>query len=150
VHARNVRRRANEHGAHAPFPRTARLNQVLREVVADALERLADIDERLRLVTVTGVDIASDLSHATVYLSALDEQTAEALEELRPELQQSIGRQVRMKRTPRLHFAADPAVAHAMRVEEILRKMHEGRASGGEDERDDGLERGPKSAGDSA
>ncbi len=145
-----VRRRGNEHGAHAPYPRTARLNQVLREVVADALERLTDIDERLRLVTVTGVDIASDLSHAEVYLSALDEQTAEALEELRPGLQQSIGRQVRMKRTPRLHFAADPAVAHGMRVEEILRRMHEGHARSEEHGHDDGPASGPKSAGPGA
>jgi ribosome-binding factor A len=144
VHARAVRRRTNEHGAHAPYPRTARLNQVLREVVADALERLTDVDERLRLVTVTGVDIASDLSHAEVYLSALDEQTAEALEELRPELQRGIGRQVRMKRTPRLHFAEDPAVAHGMRVDEILRRMHEGHPRDEEDGHADS-ERDPKS-----
>jgi len=101
------------------------VNQVLREIVADALERIADTEERLRLVTVTGVHTSSDLRHATVYLSSLDDMMSEALEEIRVELQRAIGTQVRMKRTPHLEFAADPAVAHGMRVEEILRRVHE-------------------------
>jgi len=47
-----------------------RVNEVVREVVADELERLSD--PRLGLVTVTGVDVSNDLRHATVYYSALD------------------------------------------------------------------------------
>ena len=96
---------------------------MLREVVAEALERLADTEDRLRLVTVTGVQTTADLSRAKVYMSSLDSDAAEALEELRGELQRAIGTQVRMKRTPLLEFAADPAVAHGMRVEEILHRV---------------------------
>ncbi|MHB8329856.1 MAG: 30S ribosome-binding factor RbfA [Acidimicrobiales bacterium] len=107
------------------FPRTARVNQVLREVVADALERMADVDDRLRLVTVTAVDTAPDLRHAVVYLSSLSDDTAEALDEQRAQLQRAIANQVRLKRTPQLDFAPDPGVAHGMRVEEILRHLHE-------------------------
>ena len=45
-----------QHGlAAAPYP-LARVNQLLRQVLAEELERLADADERLRLVTVTSVD----------------------------------------------------------------------------------------------
>jgi ribosome-binding factor A len=47
-----------------------RVNEVVREVVADELERLSD--PRLGLVTVTGVEVSNDLRHATVYYSALD------------------------------------------------------------------------------
>ena len=46
----------SERRSQAPCPRTARVNELLREVLADALERAADADERLRLVTVTSVD----------------------------------------------------------------------------------------------
>ena len=63
--------RRREKRAPAPYPRTARVNEVLREVVAEELERMADTDDRLRLVTVTSVDITPDLSRATVYLSSL-------------------------------------------------------------------------------
>ena len=38
------------------YPRSARVNEVLREVLAEALERLADADERLALLTITGVE----------------------------------------------------------------------------------------------
>lgn len=75
-------------------------------------------------MTITGVETSSDLSRATVYLSSLDEPGTEALEDVRAELQHAIGTQVRMKRTPHLHFVADPAVEQGMRVEEILRRVN--------------------------
>jgi ribosome-binding factor A len=96
---------------------------VLREVLAEDLERLADADERLRLLTITSVDTAPDLRTATVYLSSLEEEAAEALEERRLQLQRSVGRQMRIKRTPRLSFAADPAVSSGAAVEEALRRL---------------------------
>ena len=102
------------------------MNGVLREVVAEEIERMADTDDRLRLLTVTSVDITPDLSRATVYLSSLPPPAVEALAEQRTQLQRTIGRQVRMKRTPLLVFESDPAVAHGLRVEEILRNLREG------------------------
>ncbi len=86
---------------------------------------MADTDDRLRLLTVTSVDITPDLSRATVYLSSLPPLAIEALAEQRTQLQRTIGRQVRMKRTPLLEFESDPAVAHGLRVEEILRNLRE-------------------------
>jgi ribosome-binding factor A len=117
--------RRREKRGPAAYPRTARVNEVLREVVAEALERMADTDDRLRLLTVTSVAITPDLSRAMVYLSSLPAPAVEALAEQRRELQRIIGRQVRMKRTPLLEFESDPAVAHGLRVEEILRSLRE-------------------------
>jgi ribosome-binding factor A len=59
-----------QRGSVRRYPRMVRVNEVVREVVADELERLSD--PRLGLVTVTGVDVSNDLRHATVYYSALD------------------------------------------------------------------------------
>ncbi len=117
-------RRHDNRGA-APYARSLRVNQVLREVLAEELERLADADERLRLVTVTSVDTAPDLRHATVYLSSLSEDAADALADRRPQLQRTLGRQTRMKRTPLLTFEADPAVVAGGRVEEVLRRIRD-------------------------
>ena len=108
------------------YPRSRRVNEVLREVLGEELERLADADERLRLVTVTSVETSGDLRHATVFLGRLDEETAVALEERRPQLQAQIGRQVRLKRTPRLEFVADPAVAEGERIDRILERLRRG------------------------
>ena len=117
-------RRHDQRGT-APYPRSLRVNQVLRQVVAEELERLADADERLRLVTVTAVDTAPDLRQATVYLSSLSDDSAEALAERRTQLQRAVGRQVRMKRTPQLEFMVDPAVVAGGRVEEVLRRIRD-------------------------
>ena len=117
------------------FPRTARVNEVLREVIADALERLADSDERLGMLTVTAVDTSPDLQRAVVYVSSLSDEVADALASQRVHLQQAVARQVRMKRTPHLAFEPDPGVAHGWRVEEILREL--GHAAPRDDDEDD-------------
>ena len=64
------------------YSRMARVNQVVREVIADALERIDD--DRLVLITVTSVITSSDLREANVLLSSLSDEAAEALEEHRP------------------------------------------------------------------
>jgi ribosome-binding factor A len=110
-------------------------------VVADEIARLADNDERLKLVTITGVDVDPDLRHATVWLSSLSDTGKEALAEDRVRLQAAIARQVRLKHTPQLAFKADPAVARGQRIEDILRDLDrpgsEGGSEAGEDHGDD-------------
>jgi ribosome-binding factor A len=120
---RSGRRAGSPTGAHR-YPRTARVNQLLQEVIAEELERSDGDDPRLALITVTGVEVEPDLRHATVWLSKLDAGIAEALAEHRVRLQGAIGHQVRLKRTPQLRFAADPAIAGGGRIEDILRDIH--------------------------
>jgi ribosome-binding factor A len=105
------------------YPRTARVNQVLREVIADALERVSDEDERLLLVTVTAIDVDPDFRRAKVFYASRQDGVGEALDEQRVRLQAAIGRQVRLKRTPQLSFEPDPAVSSGERVESILRQL---------------------------
>ena len=105
------------------YPRVARVNELLREVVAEGLEAVVDDDPRLRMVTVTGVDTEPDLRRATVYFTALDEGAKEALDEQRRDLQAAVAREVRLKRTPQLAFVPDPAVAQGRRIEDILRGL---------------------------
>jgi ribosome-binding factor A len=103
------------------YPRTARVNEVVREIVADELERIDD--ERLELLTVTAVTVEPDLRHATVWFSSLPDGAANALAEARVRLQGAIARQVRLKRTPELAFRPDPAIATGERVDDILRAL---------------------------
>ena len=107
------------------YPRTFRVNELLREVLAEELELLEDDDERLGLLTITAVNADPDLRHATVFLSSLPEPAEEALAEHRARLQAAIGRQARLKRTPQLSFEADPGVRQGQIVEEILRGLHQ-------------------------
>ncbi len=103
------------------YPRTARVNEVLREVLAEAIEAVVDDDDRLDLVTVTGVQVDTDLHHATVFYTARHADAGEALTERRVRLQAAVARQVRLKRTPQLSFMVDPGVTSGWRIEEILK-----------------------------
>jgi ribosome-binding factor A len=116
------------------YPRTARVNEVLVEIVADELSRLSD--PRLELVTLTGAEVSSDLAYATLYYSALgaggaapsdDEAkaTATALAKAAPHLRRSLGHQVRWRNTPALTFKVDPSISAGQRIEELLREIHE-------------------------
>jgi len=108
--------------AHA-YPRSARVNEILRQVLAEELERLGELDQGLGLLTITAVQCDPDFRHARVLFSSLDEPHEEALADSRVRLQAAIAKQVRLKRTPQLSFAADPAVVAGWRVEDILRKL---------------------------
>ena len=108
------------------YPRTARLNELLREILAEELERIDD--DRLQFLTVISVDAESDMRRAIVYYDspegeAGDEVTLGALGELRIRLQAAVGRQARTKRTPELTFAPDPAVRSGLRIDAILRDI---------------------------
>ncbi|HUJ65734.1 MAG TPA: 30S ribosome-binding factor RbfA [Acidimicrobiales bacterium] len=119
-------RRSGDRWGAAParrYPRSARVNEILREVLADELERMEDNDERLGLLTVTAVQCDSDLRHALVLFSSLGDEEERALAEVRVRLQAAVSSQVRLKRTPQLRFAADPAVAEGEKIEEILRRL---------------------------
>jgi ribosome-binding factor A len=119
------------------YPRTARLNEVMLEVLADEVERLSD--PRLGFVTLTGVDVNRDVTKATVFYSTLAAEgeaandddagaaaaaTARALESATPHLRAVLGRQVRTKHVPRLQFVPDPGIVSGQRIEAILREIH--------------------------
>lgn len=106
------------------YPRSARLNELLREVLAEELTLIDD--ERLELVSITQIDVDSEMNHATVYFDSLrgadgDEEILEALSEHRKRLQGAIGKQVRARKTPILEFRADEVIRAAERIDRILR-----------------------------
>ena len=117
--------RRSARGGARGYARTARVNELCREILADELERIDD--ERLELVTVTGVRVEPGLSHAVVWFSSLSrgdpEGVAVALGEQRIRMQKAIGRQLRLRGTPLLSFVPDPAIALGSRVEELLRGL---------------------------
>lgn len=108
------------------YPRTARLNRLIQQIVAEELERVED--DRLELVTVMAVEVDADLHQAVVWVDSLageagDEAVIEALGELRPRLQAEVNRQARIKRTPELVFRPDEVLRGANRVDDILRGL---------------------------
>ncbi|HEV7846049.1 MAG TPA: 30S ribosome-binding factor RbfA [Thermoleophilaceae bacterium] len=104
--------------------RMRRVNEAVREVVSARLvEGLRD--PRIGFVTVTSVDTTTDLRQARVYVSVLgdDEERAATMAGLASAhgvFQRSLGRELRMKRTPALEFVFDESIDRGMRITELL------------------------------
>src|SRR5215510_8901911 len=110
--ARRTPGRRPDTGGHR-YPRSARLNETLREVIADELVRIDD--ERLEFVTLTSIDVDNELNRAVVFFDSLagesgDEAIIEADERHRRRLQASSNRQIRAKKTPILDFRPDEVI----------------------------------------
>ena len=110
-------------GGHR-YPRSARVSETLREIIAEELVRIDD--ERLALVTITAVDVDNELNRAIVYFDSLDgeesdDQLVDVLEGHRRRIQTSINRQIKAKKTPVLQFRPDDVIRAAERIETILR-----------------------------
>jgi ribosome-binding factor A len=121
-------RRTRTNRTARDYPRTARLNQLFQEILAEELERIGD--ERLELVTIMSVEVDADLHRALVYYDSLggeddDEQILEVLGELRHRLQGAVGRQARVKRTPELVFRPDDVGRGAAHIEAVLRDLRD-------------------------
>jgi ribosome-binding factor A len=79
-------------------------------------------------VTVTGVDTASDLRHATVYVSVLGSSrkrsaTLTGLAAAHGVLQSRLARELRLKRTPQLTFEYDPSVERGVRMSQLIDEL---------------------------
>ncbi|MFQ5508885.1 MAG: 30S ribosome-binding factor RbfA [Leptospirillia bacterium] len=104
------------------YRRYNRVGDVLRETVADAIERLID-DPRVGFVTVTRVEAAPDLKTAKVYVSVLTgdpDDAVSALTDTAHIIQREIARRVRIMWTPKLRFILDQGAARADRITRLI------------------------------
>ncbi len=120
------------------YPRAVRVNEVVRETLAEELERMSD--PRLGFVTITGVEVSPDIRYADIYYSVLGtpeerDASSNALRSASPRLRATIGKQVRLKFVPELRFREDPAIAQGQHIEGIIRSIHQGAVVPDEEER---------------
>jgi ribosome-binding factor A len=98
--------------------------ETLRQVIAEALPREVR-DPRVGFVTVTGVLVSGDLSHARVMVSVVgeDDEKVRALEGLQSAagfLRSRAARALTTRSVPELHFELDRGLEHAARINELL------------------------------
>lgn len=107
------------------FHRTDRVSAQLRRELG-TLVREAVREHGLPSVSVSDVEISRDLAHAKVFVTALQpERSAEAvkaLKELSRELRFQLGRAMKLRHVPELHFHYDDSVDRGERIEHLLRE----------------------------
>lgn len=109
--------------------KTERLGNVLHKEISHIL--MTEVkDEDLKFVTITKVDLSSDLSYAKVYFTCLDLDKKEKIIKdinnasrfIRSEL---IKRKIEMRIIPELTFVYDDSIEYGNKIESIIEKIHE-------------------------
>src|SRR3954454_18150318 len=108
-------------------PRTDRVGEEFREILAEAIQGLRD--PRVGVVAVTGVEVSPDLHLAWVYYTVLGDEkaaagTRAALRSAAPHLRRELGRQIRLKVTPELRSEQEEISASADRIDVLLEQVH--------------------------
>jgi ribosome-binding factor A len=104
--------------------RPEQMAETLRQVITDSLARQVR-DPRVGFVTITGVLVSGDLSHARVMVSVPgeDAEKSRALEGLQSAagfLRSRAARALTTRTVPELHFELDRGLEHAARINELL------------------------------
>lgn len=109
--------------------RTERVGESIREELARVMREEAT-DPRLRLVTLTRVDVAPDLSQALVFWSVMDAPGAPTVEEAEAGLgaaasflRRQLAHTLRLRRMPSLDFRHDPSLRLGARTLALLREI---------------------------
>lgn len=108
-------------------PRTLKLGESLREIVAEILA--SDVsDPRLEMVTVTGLQISSDLGVANVYVTAHGDQerydeVLAGLNSAKGRIRTLLGQQISLRVTPELRFFIDESVDEGQRIDQALQNV---------------------------
>jgi len=107
--------------------RLERVNQLIKEEISMLLQRELK-DPRLGFVTVTEVDVTTDLKHAKVYVSVLgsEEQWAasfQALQSARGFVWNWLRRHLDLRATPEIAFRPDRSMEHAAHIQSLLAEL---------------------------
>jgi ribosome-binding factor A len=105
--------------------RADRVGEAIREEIATFLAESAKDPRIVGFVTVTGVEVSPDLRHAKVFVSVMGSEaekaaTFEGLASTASHLRSRVGRALRLRVAPEIHFREDESVARAARIESLL------------------------------
>jgi ribosome-binding factor A len=107
------------------FSRTDRLSAQFRRELGVMVHE-AVREHSLPSASVSDVEVSRDLSHAKVWVTALKPERSievvKALNELSKGFRQQLGKMLRIRQVPELHFHYDESVDRGEKIELLLRE----------------------------
>ena len=87
-------------------------------------------DRRIGFVTITGVELSSDLRHAKVFVSAMGSEaekkaSLDTLNHAAGWIRHELGQRIRMKFLPEIVFRADSSQTYGEHIDRLLEDIHE-------------------------
>lgn len=106
-----------------------RRERVAEEIRAELSEILQHEmrDPRMGWVTVIRVEMSPDLAYAKVFVSIYGSESDQAasfqvLERAAGFIRAELGRRVRLRQTPELHFRTDDSIVQSQRIQDLLKR----------------------------
>ncbi|MCJ1883876.1 30S ribosome-binding factor RbfA [Pseudomonas sp. LA21] len=124
------------------YSRTQRIGDQMQRELALLIQREIK-DPRLGLVTITGVDVARDLSHAKVFVTVMGQddnaevvkQNTSILNDAAGFLRMQLGKAMKLRTVPQLHFSYDASIRRGAELSALIeRAVAEDRRHGGDSE----------------
>ncbi|WP_304639934.1 30S ribosome-binding factor RbfA [Pseudomonas sp.] len=110
------------------YSRTQRVADQMQRELALLIQREVR-DPRVGMITVTGVEASRDLAHAKVFITLMgdagDEEIAENLAALKDAagfLRVQLGRVMKLRSIPQLHFHYDESVRRGVRLSSLIER----------------------------
>lgn len=112
--------------------RQGRLGEEIKKIISELLLRGLKDPRLSAMISVTAVEVTSDGSYATVYLSVLgldpdeekaklqQEETLEAMKSARGFIRKEIGRQIKLRHVPDLIFKIDKSMEYGRHISKII------------------------------
>lgn len=104
------------------FARTDRVAEQIQRELAELI-RLEVKDPRVRMVTLTAVEVTADYSHAKVYYTTLngaDNKVQQGLERASGFLRSQLAHAMKLRVIPQLHFVYDTSVERGARLSQLI------------------------------
>lgn len=104
------------------YARTDRIAEQIQREVAQLL-RLDVKDPRVRMITLTGVEVTKDYSHAKVFYTTLDgvsDAVQQGLEHASGYLRSQLAHSMKLRIMPQLHFVYDPSIEHGAHLSQLI------------------------------
>lgn len=116
-----------------PVKRTDRLNSLLKEVLSEVIHRdIHHVKNINTFITITRVDITSDLLQAKIYISVIGKETDKqqallALQHRAGTIARKASKKVKMRYFPELDFRFDDQLENQLHMEELFAKISQER-----------------------
>jgi ribosome-binding factor A len=127
--------------AQKSFYRSDRVSAQLRRELG-RIVHVAVREHGLPSVSVSDVEVTRDLAHAKVFVTALQQERSteavKALKALSPEMRYQLGRAMKLRHVPELHFHYDDSVDKGERIDLLLRDLPDVQSRAVEDEGTEG------------
>lgn len=111
------------------FSRTDRVGQQIHKEVASILQHeFKHREPEVGMITVSGVEVSRDLAHAKIFITFYSNSTDkinedfERLQESKSFVRGLLGRRMRMRNVPAVHFFKDSSIEEGARISALVNK----------------------------